>query len=165
MPAALVEHAELSQVFQEYMAGDFSIAIIDFDQAFKLSGVGKVGTPDAYCSPEVLFDQRASAASDVWALACCSYGIRGSLQLFESAEEDSESIIRQMVQMLGELPEPWWSKWDVERQKYFDEDGQPRKDWEDGIPLAVKFPVEQAINEIGGGLTYDIEPDNEGSCG
>lgn len=79
--AALVEHAELPQVFQEYIMEDLSISIIDFDQAFKLSGRGNVSTPHAYCSPEVLLDQGASAASDVWALACCLFEIRGWLQL------------------------------------------------------------------------------------
>jgi serine/threonine-protein kinase SRPK3 len=70
-----------------------------------------------------------------------------------------------MVQIFGKLPEPWWSEWDVERQQYFDEGEQSRKDWEDGIMLVVKFPLEGAIKEIRAWLRRGTGPDDENpSC-
>ena len=158
-PAALVEHADLSQAFREYITGDLSISIIDFGQAFRLSEGGEAGTPYAYCSPELLFGRKSTALSDVWALGCCIFEIRGSEQLFESfgGGGNPNGITRQVVQMFGKLPEPLWTEWDVERRQLFDEDGEPRTDWDHGIALAVKFPLEEAIQDIGTGEKYGTD--------
>lgn len=52
------------------------------------------------------------------------------------------------MQTLGRFPEPWWSAWD-DRLRYFDDEGQPHREWPDGIPLAVEYPLLAQVRDIG----------------
>ncbi|KAK9236476.1 kinase-like domain-containing protein [Lipomyces kononenkoae] len=63
----------------------------------------------SYFAPEVFFEQKASNLSDIWALGCTIFEICAGFQLFESLFDDPDDVMRQMVQTLGKLPEPWWS--------------------------------------------------------
>ena len=66
-----------------------------------------------------------------------------------------------MVQTFGKLPEPWWTEWGVERRRFFDEDGEPRTDWNGGIAPSVKFPLEQAVQDIGARDKTGTDADGE----
>jgi serine/threonine-protein kinase SRPK3 len=157
-PRALVERADMATVFREHLTDDISISIIDFGQAFRSSepDVPDVGTPESYCAPELLFNGKASESSDAWALGCCLFEIRGSVQLFSSFMGNSTGTVRMMVQKFGKLPEPWWSEWDESRRKYFNEDGEPRTDWDRGIV---------AIQNIGVGAKYGTDANGVSTVG
>lgn len=99
-----------------------------------------------------------SIASDVWALACTIHETRAGAQLFASFFGGNNEIIRQIVQTFGKLPEPWWSAWG-RRSIYFGDDGKPNESWPDGIALAVEYPLEAQIRDIGA----DDESDDQGS--
>lgn len=81
-------------------------------------------------------------------LACTIYEIRAGTQLFASFCGTHDEIIRQIIQTFGKLPYPWWSKWD-HRATYSDEDGKPNKAWPNGIAVAVEYPLEAQIRDIG----------------
>ncbi|KAK9243571.1 kinase-like domain-containing protein [Lipomyces tetrasporus] len=57
---------------------------------------------------KAVFEGKASVWSDIWALGCTIFEIRAGFQLFESFFDDPDDAIRQMVQTLGKLPEPWF---------------------------------------------------------
>ncbi len=59
--------------------------------------------------------------------------------------------------MLGKLPEPWWAEWEETRRLYFDDIGEPRTDWEDGIALARRYLLKEHIDEIGRSEKYGLE--------
>jgi hypothetical protein len=53
-----------------------------------------------------------------------------------------------MVQTFGRLPDKWWNAWE-NRRTFFEEDGNPRNTWEDGIVRAVEYSMEDMIADIG----------------
>ena len=121
-PSALVERVDFGKMSQEYLTDD--IVIVDFGQTFRLCDppIDGVGTPEAYRAPEALLDRKASSSSDIWSLACVLFEIRGSEQLFQNCGGDQDDVVRQIVQMFGKLPEPWWKSWGCSAL-FFDEDG------------------------------------------
>ncbi|APA12528.1 hypothetical protein sscle_09g072980 [Sclerotinia sclerotiorum 1980 UF-70] len=62
-----------------------------------------------------------------------------------------------MVQTLGKLPEPWWTMWE-NRSMFFDEDGEPKKIWRDGIIRANKFDLDEMIADVGAEDEEDDDP-------
>lgn len=89
-----------------------------------------------------------SVSSDIWALACTLFEIRAGCQLFASFFGDKDEIIRQIVQTFGKLPEPWWSGWD-HRPMFFGDNGKPNEKWPNDIALAVQYPLDAQIRDIG----------------
>ncbi|KAK9481653.1 hypothetical protein V1527DRAFT_455805 [Lipomyces starkeyi] len=118
-------------------------------QILNLSGVLRAITVPDF-APEVVFEGKASAWSDIWALGCTIFEIRAGFQLLESFLDDPDDVIRQMVHTLGKLPEPWWSAWN-RRHDYFDEYGSPKIHWPNDIPLSRQYPLIQNIRDIGAG--------------
>ncbi len=116
-PKYVVQAANMLQLDDELFAEQ--IVVTDFGQSFFVPKDAveheqrQVGTPCGYCAPELLFNgfprRAASFQSDVWALACTMYEIRAGYPLFETFIGQLNDILRQMVEMLGKLPEPWWS--------------------------------------------------------
>ena len=79
-------------------------------------------TPMRYRCPEVLFGERADFKSDLWALGCTLFEIRMGRSLFMEQERDDEDLyIKGIVDLFGELREPYWSKWKA-RDRFFDVD-------------------------------------------
>jgi len=158
-PTYVVE--AMSEIDVQYLTE--SILIIDFGQSFFLKSPPPdgVGTPMGYCAPEVIFDLKASAYSDIWALACTIFEIRAGQALFETFFSTQEEVIRQMVQTLGRLPGPWWHAWEC-RMDYFDENGKPKQEWENDIPLASLYPLIDHIKDIGEEDTneHDVDQDS-----
>ena len=61
------------------------ICIIDFGESYDPSTPPEgLGTPLAYCSPELIFDSSVGIAADIWALACTIYELRSMASLYES---------------------------------------------------------------------------------
>lgn len=147
-PSYLVEPLHFSDLHRKYFSE--KILLIDFDQSFLLRSlpVDGVGTPIAYSSPEAIFDRKAGIKSDIWALGSTIFEIRAGTQLFASFFGGPNEILRQMVQTLGKLPEPWWNSWE-QRKMYFDDDGKPKTSWVNNITLAVEYPLTQQVTDIG----------------
>ncbi|KAM0800808.1 protein kinase [Usnea florida] len=110
-PRYLVESASFSGVDVEYFSEQ--ALLIDLGEAFPESSPPShgVGTPISYCSPELIFEKRASRASDVWDLACTIFEIRSGFPLFESYVGSSTEVLQEMVRILGMPPEPLHSLW------------------------------------------------------
>ncbi|KAL5483266.1 hypothetical protein ACEPAI_8496 [Sanghuangporus weigelae] len=104
------------------------VVLIDYGQSYSADRVPKDYTPATayhYLSPEVYFDSKVTFASDVWALACVIFEIRAGFALFEPFLANEHMILKQMVEMLGRFPDPWWRSWD-QRLKLFEESGEPK---------------------------------------
>jgi serine/threonine-protein kinase SRPK3 len=136
------------------------ILLVDFGCAFPSndppSNPDEIGLTMSYSAPEVIFDSKLSVYSDIWALGCVLFEIRSGGQLFGDWIGTKDDVLRQIVQAFGKLPEPWWSMWD-QRGAFFDDNGEPRMTWEDGIARATKFGLDEMIADIG---AEDEEEDN-----
>lgn len=65
-----------------------------------------------------------SPPTDVWALAVLFHSLlTGGAGLFHSPYGLADELLREMVLVLGKLPEPTWSAW-ANRGQFFDEDGK-----------------------------------------
>jgi serine/threonine-protein kinase SRPK3 len=120
---------------EDILLDDFGCAFPSHDPP---SNPDEIGLTISYSAPEDIFDSKMRVYPDIWALGCVLFEIRSGGQLFGDWIGTKEDVLRQMVQAFGKLPEPWWSKW-KNRGLYFDEDGEPRKTWDDGIVRTSKF--------------------------
>ncbi|TDL22501.1 kinase-like protein [Rickenella mellea] len=105
---------------------DPHVKICDFSEAFvpSLLHPRRLATPNLFRPPEGLLGilPHATLESDIWALAVLFHVIfTGGMGLFFGGVDDR--ILREMVLLLGKLPEPWWSLWD-KRNMFFDEEGK-----------------------------------------
>ncbi|KAJ6492262.1 kinase-like protein [Mycena sanguinolenta] len=83
------------------------------------------GTIINYQSPEARFEGRSGPEADVWALACAIFEIRAGFPLFDPFFGSDADILRQTVETLGRLPDPWWDAF-TERTQWFEDDGAPK---------------------------------------
>lgn len=144
-PAYVVESPSMSTLLSpSLLSGD--ITVIDFGTAFFLSHRDPplsssspsalptdedkkkeednipiaVGIPAAYAAPEVMFDNVASKASDVWALACTIFHMRAGFDIFESYFGGYDEALGHMVCTLGKLPYSWWRRWEGRKDQFDD---------------------------------------------
>lgn len=146
-PRYVVEAANMPHT--DHLASD--IYLIDFGESFRFEEpprIENVGLPFMYRAPETIFTAQYNQHSEIWALACLLFEIRAGNPLFTSIMGGADEVIQQMVQMIGKLPEPWWHRWE-KRKLCFDDDGKPLKDWPGGKVLAVQYPLEEMIADIG----------------
>ncbi|KAL5531926.1 hypothetical protein ACEPAF_5489 [Sanghuangporus sanghuang] len=130
-PSDLVAPIDVSSLCNpQFLEED--VVLIDYGQSYFTDRVPKdytPATPYHYLSPEAYFDSKLTFASDVWALACVIYEIRAGFALFEPFLASTHTVLKQMVEMLGRFPDPWWSSWD-QRLKWFEESGEPKSEAE-----------------------------------
>ncbi|KAJ3830468.1 kinase-like domain-containing protein [Lentinula raphanica] len=144
-----------------------SVMLADFGQSYMVASPPKDYTPATlpnYYSPEARFDGRASFEADIWALGCTIFEIRSGFPLFSSFLGSDADILKQTVEILGRLPDPWWETFE-ERALWFEDDGEPSsiQDQESaGVFLyASKSSVQEQLQSIG---TQDEAPlSDEGS--
>ena len=79
-------------------------------------------TPMALQAPESFFGEDIRLPADVWALGCTIFDVFGKFPLFETFRPNKDSILFEMVEILGKLPHRWWQKWDI-RSYYCFADG------------------------------------------
>ncbi|KAK4893279.1 hypothetical protein LTR27_008402 [Elasticomyces elasticus] len=140
-PTYVVEPAKLSMV-QDHRRDSMSIMLIDFGISFVASTqpTSRARTPLRYCAPEIILDkERPSKHSDIWALACTIYEIRGGLSLFGDFFDTELAVLMHIVGVLGRLPEPWWSDLDAERRSKLEEE----------LPEDEEQPLRSYIQYIG----------------
>ena len=96
--------------------------IIDFGESFEASNPPEdLGTPEIYCSPELILDKVAGIGSDLWALGCTVFEIRTGRKLFNMFDDDVDDHLYYMVLLFGKLPEPWWTTWEAHKDCFEDE--------------------------------------------
>lgn len=94
-------------------------------------------------------------------LGCAIFEIRSGFPLFSSFLGGDADILRQTVEMLGRLPDPWWGRF-KERALWFEANGEPKsiQDQESAGALlhASKGSLREHLRSIG---TQDEVPSND----
>ncbi|KAJ0414848.1 kinase-like domain-containing protein [Aspergillus carlsbadensis] len=101
-----------------------NLCVIDYGEAFDPSSPPEkgVGIPLPYCAPEILLGGKCGFASDIWALATTIFEIRMGNKLFSLSMDEVDDYLHLLVEMLGPMPEPWWSTtWESRRESWLDE--------------------------------------------
>jgi len=80
------------------------------------------GTVLNYQSPGARYEGHVGLEADIWALGCAISEFRAGFALFLKSDVD---ILRQMVETLGRLPDPWWAAFD-QRAIWFEGVGSQR---------------------------------------
>lgn len=127
--AILIAPIQNSRISDATLLQD-KIIVNDFGQSYVVAYPPlsyKPGTALNYQSPEARFGGRVGFETDVWALACAIFEIRAGFALFEPILGSDVDILRQTVETLGRLPDPWWSAFE-QRTLWFEEDGQPKSE-------------------------------------
>ena len=104
-PEYLVEPA--SFVAMDYETMLIQVLLVDLGEAFQeqYPPPKGVGTPVWYRSPELMLENRASKASDIWALACTMFEMRSGFKLFGSFFGSYHQVLEEMTRLLGIPPE------------------------------------------------------------
>ena len=112
-PSYLVRPAKLSSLEAQCLSN--KILIVDFGESFYLTdppdGLSSLGASNNYSAPELIFQTKVSAATEIWALACTLFAIRTGQDLFDTFYNEEHEVTEQMVQLLGRFPEPWSTIW------------------------------------------------------
>lgn len=108
-----------------FSAVDFSsltrVRVIDFGQAFFINHPPKsLGTPVDFFPPEVCFGFPPSTKSDIWQLASIFYSIQTSFILFPADFGAFVSLLRNIVDCLGPLPQEWRGKFELIEYGYYE---------------------------------------------
>ncbi|KAI5855030.1 kinase-like domain-containing protein [Durotheca rogersii] len=120
-PQYLVYPVEWQDVDSRYIREQ--PCLIDFGESFLITEPPEdLGIPGPYRSPELILDKVAGIGSDIWALGCLLFEIRTGRKLFNPFDDEDSDYLDAMVQLLGKLPEPWWSTtWEERSRLYEDE--------------------------------------------
>ncbi|KAH7303479.1 kinase-like domain-containing protein [Stachybotrys elegans] len=121
VPQYLVYPVAWEKVPTKYTSGES--CIIDFGQSFYINKPqGENGLPTPYRSPELLLENSITVGIDLWALGCSLFEIRTGRKLFNYFDDDDDEYLNDMVQVLGKMPEPWWSKTWTKRLIFYEDD-------------------------------------------
>ena len=74
-------------------------------------------------------------------LACTIFEIRAGCSLISSSFASDYTVVQDVVELLGKLPEPWWSTF-KDRHEWFEEDSELN-------PPTVKSSIRRRLREIG----------------
>lgn len=156
VPRYLVYPVQWADVDMKYIESDS--CVIDMGQSFDVSHLpagDDLGTPGPYRSPELILDKAAGIGSDLWALGCTLFEIRTGRKLFCPFDDDDDSYIDAMVQVLGKLPEPWWSTgWESRRRMYEDEAGEHGR----AVAVLHEVPASELRREGQEGIISTVHP-------
>ena len=143
-----------------------TIVVGDFGQSYIIASPPssyEPGTVVNYQSLEAWFEGRVGLEADIWTLGCAIFEIRAGFALFESFLGSDVDILRQMVETLGRLPDPWWTAFE-QRTLWFEGDGQPKSDQDQeraGVLLkASRSSIRAKLLEIG--EQDDLPSEDEG---
>ncbi|KAH9961214.1 kinase-like domain-containing protein [Russula dissimulans] len=153
----IISHASLLQE---------SIIISDFGQSYIAACPPPSYEPGTMLScqpPEARFEGRAGFEADIWTLGCVIFEIRAGFSLFESFLGSDIEVLKQTVETLGRLPDPWWGAFE-QRALWFGEDGQPMSEQDQdraGVLLkAYRTSIRMKLLEIG--KQDDPPPEDDG---
>ena len=107
-PTYLVEAISVSDLCPDMITEH--VRIVDFGQSFRSHSPPKrgMGIPMSYMAPELLFENIAGTASDLWALGCTIYEIRAGKPLIHMfMGETPEDTAVEIAHTLGAFPAIW----------------------------------------------------------
>ncbi|OAT13408.1 CMGC/SRPK protein kinase [Blastomyces gilchristii SLH14081] len=130
VPSEVIVPVWLGLGSDEISLADSAIMIVDFGEAFDTQVTQQftahtpllLAPPEAHFAESVESDEPLSFPGDIWTLACTIWDIFGSGPPFEAFPVTLDEVTIEHVEMLGKLPDRWWSKWE-KRSNWFDEDG------------------------------------------
>ncbi|WEW56963.1 serine/threonine protein kinase [Emydomyces testavorans] len=124
VPSEVIVPVWLGLGSDEISLTDSAIMIADFGEAFdpQVTPQCVSHTPLLLAPPESHFAEPLSFPGDIWTLACTIWDVFGSGPPFEAFPVTLDKVTIEHVEMLGKLPDRWWSKWE-KRSNWFDEDG------------------------------------------
>ncbi|KAA1467008.1 kinase-like protein [Dentipellis sp. KUC8613] len=125
------------------------VVIIDFGQSYAIAHPPQNYQPATvinYCAPEMRFEKRTGFETDVWALGCAIFEICAGFPLFDPFLGSDADVLRQTVETLGKLPEPWWMSF-AEQALWFDEDGEPKSEKDQKLAGALLCSSKSSIRE------------------
>ncbi|KAI1911545.1 hypothetical protein LOZ61_003763 [Ophidiomyces ophidiicola] len=129
VPSNVVVSAWLGGASDELTLADSLIQIADFGEAFSPQRENHYvcHTPSISAPPEAFFMQPGiseplSFPGDIWTLGCIIWELFGSTPPFQSLFGTMDQVLKEHVEMIGKLPDPWWSQWEA-RSDLFDDDG------------------------------------------
>ncbi|RDA86574.1 hypothetical protein CP532_5980 [Ophiocordyceps camponoti-leonardi (nom. inval.)] len=137
---------------EELILSDAFIVLNDFGEAFIPESQSRLGVdchtppdyrpPDTYLQPDVPL----SFSADIWSLALAFWDLLGMEVMFESDFGSLDSIVAQVVDTLGPLPDGLWEKWERKKRiEYFNDDGTPTAGRDISSKLEQRF--EEAVQE------------------
>lgn len=111
-PPYLVYPVSWRSIDKHYLSN--RTCVTDFGGAFRCTEPPKeLGIPPPYRAPEIFLEKDrpdlAGFSTDLWALGCTIFEIRTGRKLFSSFDDDDDSYLDEMVEILCIMPEPWWS--------------------------------------------------------
>ncbi|KAG6843357.1 hypothetical protein H0H87_005505 [Tephrocybe sp. NHM501043] len=153
-PAMLVAPIQNDKISHASLLEESTI-ISDFGQSYVAAcppASYEPGTMLSYQSPEARFEGRASFEADIWTLGCTIFEIRAGFSLFESFMGSDIEVLKETVETLGRLPDPWWGAFE-RRALWFKEDGVPMSEQDQdraGVFLkAYRTSIREKLLKIG----------------
>lgn len=163
-PAMLVAPIQNDRISHASLLQEATI-INDFGQSYVAAYSPpsyEPGTLLSYRPPEARFEGHVGFKADIRTLGCAIFEIRAGFSLFESFVGSDVEVLKQTVETLGQLPDPWWDAFE-QRAFWFGEDGQPMSEQDQeraGTFLtAYRTSIRTKLLEIGeqGDLPYGYE--------
>ena len=120
------------------------ISILDFGEAsFATELRRQWHTPILLQAPEALLGEPVGQPADIWAFACTVFAVFNNKSLFEGFMPNSDDVLSEVVDTLGQLPERWWEKWE-QRREFYEEDGRKKtedltEEYQEVKPLEVRI--------------------------
>ncbi|KAM0558376.1 hypothetical protein ACHAPJ_005070 [Fusarium lateritium] len=121
VPQYLIYPVKWENVSTDYISRQS--CLVDFGESFVVTNPPEyIGIPGSYRAPELILENSIGCAADLWALGCTLFEIRTGRGLYKPFDDDDDSYLIAMVEVLGILPEPWWSSnWEDRRTFWKDE--------------------------------------------
>lgn len=131
-----------------------SVVLTDCGQSFSIDSNGgppkeyQPGTTLNYMAPETYFQGRTGFETDIWALGCAIFEMRAGFPLFEAFLGGTGDVVREWVEVLGEMPGPWWDAF------------EDKRGWDGVEVVPATSSIREKLREIG---TMDESDGYEGS--
>jgi serine/threonine protein kinase len=151
-PTYLVEAISVSNMCLDMITEH--IRIVDFGQSFRCDSPPErgMGIPMSYMAPELLFENIAGTASDLWALGCTIYEIRAGRPLIDMfMGESPEDTAREIAHTLGAFLAAW------NRITFGEEDCEPVGEEDDTKEMRPWIGPDQALEHPLVDIIADIE--------
>ncbi|OIW29097.1 kinase-like protein [Coniochaeta ligniaria NRRL 30616] len=162
-PQYLVYPIDWHAVDSKYISSD--PCVIDFGESFTASQPPEqLGIPGPYRSPELILEHKAGYGSDLWALGCTLFEIRTGRRLFDMFDDEDDVYLDAIVEVLGKMPEPWWSTTWAERKRLYedqaDESGKAIAvgDEEQHDVMGVNVTVHPSVAQVARSLMDKLAP-------
>lgn len=122
-----------------------SVRILGIEKAYTSPPTTETRLPDVYQSPEVMLEKTQGRETDLWAAGCTLFSIGTGRDLWFQYDYDNiDSFLEQIVNVVGKLPEPYWSTtWETRKESFLDqadEGGRP-------IEVIIEAPWHFACTE------------------